>query len=118
MSGREYSHGGATLQECVVPELVVTRKAAVHVDARIASIEWVNMRCKVIVEGAYEGCRADIRTKPNDSSSSVVTPKAIPTEGHVSLLVGDDSLDQCAAVVVLLDVGGRVVAKLPTTIGG
>jgi hypothetical protein len=118
VDGREYAHGGVTLQECVVPELIVGRRAESTTDARIASVEWVNLRCKVKVDGIYQGCRLDIRTKPNDGSSSVATPKEVPENGQVSLIVGDDSMDQCAAVIVLLDAAGRVVAKQATTIGG
>jgi hypothetical protein len=72
----------------------------------------------VKVEGTFAGVRADIRTKPNDKATSVATPKEVPASGQISLVVGDDSLEQCAAVVVLVDEAGRVVAKQATTIGG
>jgi hypothetical protein len=118
LDGREYSHGGATLQECLVPELVVSRKAAVTADARIVSVEWVNLRCKVVVDGQFAACRADIRTKPNDGNTSVTTAKEIPENGQVSLVVTDDVEDGSAAVVVVIDAAGRLVAKHATMIGG
>jgi hypothetical protein len=118
IEGREYTHGGATLQECMVPVLVVTRGASAGVDARIASVEWVHLRCKIQIEGEFAGCRVDIRTKPGDSKTSVAAPKGVPENGRVSVVVEDDDLEQSAAVVVLLDASGQVVAKQATTVGG
>ena len=118
LDGREYAHGGLTLQEAIIPEFLVSRPSSATVDARLASVEWVNLRCKVQVAGDFAGTRLDIRTKPNDAKTSVVTPKEIPDHGAVSVLVADDELNQCAAVVVVLDSGGRVVSKQATTIGG
>lgn len=118
MNGKEYAHGGATLQECMIADLMVTRGAAAAVDARIATVDWVKLRCRVRVEGEFAGCRVDIRTKPNDGATSVATPKLVPESGQVSLLVEDDSLEQCAVLVVVVDASGHAVAKHATTVGG
>ena len=115
--GTEYAHGGATLQEAVVPELVVTRAAAPAADARIASVEWINLRCRVRVEGGAAGLRVDVRTKAADGTTSLAAAKDVPAEGTVSLIVADDEQEGCAAVVVLVDAAGRVVAKQATTVG-
>ena len=45
----EYAHGGVSLQECVVPELIVERGVAA-VSATIRSVSWRGMRCRVSVE--------------------------------------------------------------------
>jgi hypothetical protein len=116
--GKEYAHGGATLQEVVVPELVVTRTAATVVDARLASVQWVHLRCRIKVEGTSSGLRVDIRTKPADGTTSVAAAKEVPEGGQLSIVMPDDDLQGCAAVVVLVDAAGRVVAKQATMIGG
>lgn len=118
VDGKEYAHGGLTLQEVVVPELVVRRAAAATVEARITAVDWVNLRCKLTVEGTFAGLHADVRTKPNVAKSSVAASKEVPASGQVSLVVGDDSLEGSAAIVVLVDGAGQVVAKHATTIGG
>ena len=85
--------------------------------AAIESVAWVGLRCKVKGAGA-SGLRADIRTKPAESNSSVAFElKGLDADGQTTLLVSDDH-EGLAAVVVLIDEAGRVVAKAPTTIGG
>jgi hypothetical protein len=116
--GKEYAHGGVSLQEAVIPELVVTRAAPPAADARITEVTWVNLRCRVSVEGASTGLHVDIRAKPADGTTSLASAKDVPEGGQVSLIIPDDDQLGCAAVVVLLDAAGRVVAKQPTTIGG
>lgn len=115
-AGTEYSHGGLSVQECVIPVLTVSRKVEATT-AVIESVAWVGLRCKVKAAGG-SGLRADIRTKPAESNSSVTFElKGLDADGHTTLLVSDDH-EGLAAVIVLIDEAGRVVAKTPTTIGG
>lgn len=115
--GSEYAHGGATVQEMVVPELVVSRGAAAVHDAKIASVEWVQLRCRVKVEGNVAGLSVDVRLKPADGTTSKTTPKLVPENGQLSLIIPDDDLQGSAAAVVLTDSAGHVVDKQATTIG-
>ena len=49
MANTEYAHGGISLQECVIPELIVERGEEA-VTATITEISWRGMRCRVAVE--------------------------------------------------------------------
>jgi hypothetical protein len=115
-AGTEYTHGGLSVQECVIPVLTVTGKAESNT-ASIESVSWVGLRCKVKTDGAT-GLRADIRTKPADPTSSIAfETKLLDIGEQATLLVSDDN-EGLAAIVVLLGEDGRVMAKAPTTIGG
>lgn len=115
-AGIAYSHGGLSVQECVIPVLTVSRKAGT-MTATIESVVWVGMRCKVKATGGA-GLRADIRTKPAESTSSVAHElKSLDAAGLATLLVSDDH-EELAVVVVLIDEVGQVVAKASTCVGG
>ena len=55
MAGEEYSHGGLSLQECVVPQLTVLAGAQPAVSAKIESVKWTGLRCRVKVAGQFDG---------------------------------------------------------------
>lgn len=117
----EYSHGGLSLQECVVLDLVVHPGSSGGDAAVIESVRWTGLRCRVSVTGAGTGWRVDLRTKATDPATSLALdaePQLIGKEGDVSLVVDDPDYEGTAAVVVLLDSNGRVVAKQNTTVGG
>ncbi len=119
INGREYAHGGVSLQECVVPVLtfVSTASGALPTVA-VKEVQWLGLRCRISAEPAVEGLKADLRTKPNDPGSSVVEVKDLDSAGKASLLVRDDSLEGTAVSLVLIDASGSVICKEPTTIGG
>lgn len=117
----EYSHGGLSLQECVVLDLVVRPALPGGKAPVIEWIRWTGLRCRVRVTGAGTGWRVDLRTKAGDPASSLVLdakPQPVAKEGDVSLIVDDPDHEGTAAVVVLLDPSGYVVAKQNTTVGG
>lgn len=117
--GNEYAHGGISLQECVVPDLVFSSDVvAPEITASITSVQWLGMRCRVTVEPAGVAATADLRTKVGDAASSIAAPKTVDAEGKVGLLVEDESLEGTTVSVVLLDASGHVVAKRATTVGG
>lgn len=113
--GHEYAHGGLSVQECVVPVLVVT-SPVVSSTAKIEDTKWVGLKCAIKLSGA-SGLTVDIRTKAADASSSVVHTKKT-AEGESVSLFASDEFESVAAIVVLVDDNGRVVAKTPTTVGG
>lgn len=119
IKGKEYAHGGISLQECIVPELTVsgTLRAKLHVS--IASVHWKGMRCRLVVKGEYQGLRADLRTRAGEAGSSVVSEiKPVDEHGKVALLVENEDLAGTAAVVLFIDPDGEIIAKHATTIGG
>ena len=123
VDGADYSHGGLTLQECVVPVLVIDAPEAA-LSASIESVRWVRGTGKVTVKSASKGVFADVRTKANDPKSSLAiandddsNARPVGANGVVSVPV-EDGNDGTAASVVLLDKAGIVLAKLVTTVGG
>jgi len=119
-AGTSYAHGGVSVQECVLPELLVRRKAGASTQpARIAEVRWTGLRCRVRAENAPEGTRVDIRRQATQSGSRLVAEeKALDSEQRASLVVPDDAHEGEAAFVVLVDADGRLLAKIATAIGG
>lgn len=120
-NGFEYAHGGASLQECLVPIIVIkapsnaTRSAAV-----ITEVKWAGLRCRVKVEPAEKGLKVDIRTKANDPDSSQAqgkTAKSVNEDGMATLFV-DDEQEGLSVLIVLLDDEDVVIGKQATIIGG
>jgi hypothetical protein len=114
----EYTHGGLSLQECLVPELAISSAAPAAAEVAITSVKWVGLRCRIQAGPSAEGLRADIREMIADKSSSFISqPKEIEADGQTSLLVTDDRQAGKKAAVVLVDASDNVVAKFPTVIG-
>jgi len=119
VAGQEYAHGGASLQECLVPVLTFASTGApAGVIVTVREVQWVGLRCRVSVQPAAEGLLADLRTKPNVPNSSITGPKPLDADGKAALLVADDSLEGTMASLVIVDASGRVVCKEATTVGG
>lgn len=117
IAGNEYAHGGVSLQECVLPELFVTR-AADATAARITKIEWRGMRCRVSVSTNALKATIDLRLhRAKPDMTLAVSPKEIGSDGEASLVISDDSNEGRAAVVVVLDENGVVLDHAATTIG-
>lgn len=119
VAGQEYAHGGASLQECLVPVLTfVTTDSPAGVVVTVSKVQWVGLRCRVAVEPPTGGLMADLRTKPNVPDSSITDPKPLDADGKTSLLVPDDSLEGTTVSLVIVDAIGRVVIKEATNVGG
>ncbi len=118
-AGNEYTHGGLSLQESLVPVIRVTAGASTpKTAAKVAGVSWAGLRCRVQIESAQPGLSVDLRTKVNDPGSSVSNVRPVDAKGAASLLVADDELAGTPAVVVVLDASGHVITKQPTIIGG
>lgn len=117
--GNEYAHGGASLQECLIPIITVKGDSrSTGADATIQEVKWIGLRCRVKVQSAEEGVTVDIRTKVNDAGSSTTAPKTLSGDGTASLVISDDSLEGSSAVVVLISSNGKIFNKQATIIGG
>jgi hypothetical protein len=116
-AGQEYAHGGISLQECVVPEIVVNRKVP-EVTSTIAQLDWRGLRCRVTVRNPAPGLRVDLRTNRREATSTVAANVKELTDGRADLLVPDDAAEGKAVSVVLLDGEGAVLDHKSTTVGG
>ena len=113
----EYTHGGVSLQECVVPDMIVERGEEA-VSASITDISWRGMRCRIRVETNASGLTTDLRLNWKQAKSSIaVASKELTETGEASLAVSDDSHEGVAASVVVIDQTGRVLDYKPTTVG-
>lgn len=118
-NGIEYAHGGMSLQECLIPDLLFSLSdVPTTVTAKIKEIQWHGMRCRAVIDSGGAKITADLRTKPNDPTSSVASPKPVSADGRVSLLVEDDALEGTVVSLVIIDPSGSVIGKQATTIGG
>lgn len=117
-AGKEYEHGGLSLQECVVPVLTVAAAEQAGDPVLIEDVTWRGLRCTLRVGGATPGMVVDIRTKGGDPATSVVAAtKAPDANGDASLLVEDDDCIGQAAIVVVLAEDGVPRTQVPTVIG-
>lgn len=113
----EYAHGGISLQECLVPVMLIESPGVKKIKATIDEIKWVNLKCRVQTSEIPDGYLVDIRTKYNDEKSSIVLPpKRVVTDNSITLFVDDDAEAQ-AATVVLMDENGVILDKKATTVG-
>lgn len=118
IEGREYAHGGISVQENLIPVLTVegnTRGQGAHV--AITSIRWTNLMCKVVVRPAQPDLRLDIRTAPANAGSSVVHAVKAFKEGTASVAVPNEDLEGTQAFVVVIDANGEIAAQEKTVIG-
>ncbi|MHB9053512.1 MAG: BREX-1 system phosphatase PglZ type B [Thermoleophilia bacterium] len=119
LAGHEYAHGGVSLQECLIPVLTVAAtSSSLDLIVTVSEVQWVGLRCRVSIEPAHAGLRADLRTKPNVPESSIADPKLLDADGKTALLVADDSLEGTTVSLVIVDTPGRVICKVATTVGG
>jgi hypothetical protein len=119
-AGIEYTHGGISLQEMIVPRFRVAAGRDAVGQARIAQVKWVGLRCRVSIERASPLLKVDVRARPADAKSSKIegqTPRHIGADGTASVPVENDREEGSAAVVVLLQADGTVVHSIPTIIG-
>ena len=113
----EYAHGGLSVQECLIPDMVVTRGKETKATARITSMTWRGLRC--FIETAVRGgpVTADLRLNRPNGESVAAKSKPVDTEGAVSLVLADDEHETAALVLVLLDEAGRVLTHRSTRVG-
>jgi hypothetical protein len=118
VAGKEYSHGGISVQECVVPQLFVRQSQKAGLSAKIDQVRWSGLRCRVTIGGDCAGCLVDLRDKAADPGSSLTGAKPVGSDGNVALVVPDDSREGSSSTLVLIDSSGAVVEKMPLVVGG
>lgn len=113
-----YTHGGISVQECVIPELTVERGGgAESAAARIRAVTWRGMRCFVEVEHAAVNTKADLRLHSPSGTSVVASVKTLDKDGTASLVVADDAHETADLVLVLTDDAGSIIAQRKTKVG-
>lgn len=112
--GKEYEHGGLSLQECVVPHLVISRDDAPG-EVTVTRLSWVGLRVRIEVEGPGE--LVDVRTKPADPRTSLIGEPFALREGAGAAIVPEPDAEGLSAVAVVLDSEGRLLAQRPTVVG-
>lgn len=119
IAGAVYTHGGISLQECLVPiiQLDCAGQTDTGVAVSIKSVTWKGLRCTVVVSGAVTGMKTDLRTKAAMADSSLVSRVKALEGGKANLAVADDDHMGQAAVVVILGADGQVIQKQVTTVG-
>jgi len=121
ISGKEYAHGGISLQECLNLRLVVTEIPVKQNNdtVDIANITWKGLRCVVLTGGNSTDLFLDIREQPGNAASSVVEQvNVFRDDGTASVVISDDSLEGKNAVIVIIDEKGTLICQKNTTICG
>ena len=113
----EYAHGGLSIQECLIPDLVVTRAEGGETAGSITSVTWRGLRCFIEAEVHGGPVTADLRLERPTGQSVAAAVKPVDVEGAVSLVLADDEHEAAALVLVLVDETGRVLAQRPTRVG-
>ncbi|MDX2282985.1 MAG: BREX-1 system phosphatase PglZ type B [Bacteroidia bacterium] len=114
-ANEEYAHGGLSLQECLVPTLIV--RSSRTSSGKIARHKWTGLRCRIEADSPLPGYEVDIRTKFSEPRSSIVIPSGCSIADGKCTLIVDDAAEQQAAMIVLLDPSGMIVHKVNTTVG-
>jgi hypothetical protein len=118
-AGMEYSHGGLTIQESLIPLLTVSaRTTGVAKTVNLKSWKWAGLRLNMVFTGA-QGLTVDIRSKVADPDSSFAkSPATVSADGEkTSILVAEDDTIGTAAFLVVVDKAGQVIFKQPIVIG-
>lgn len=117
-ANQEYAHGGISLQECLVPTMIIENPQVKISLAKISEMKWVNLKCNILTKEAADNFMVDIRTKYNDETTSVVESAKKNIENNKGVLMVSDEAEGKAAFAVLMDETGRILDKKLTTIGG
>jgi hypothetical protein len=119
-AGHCYQHGGVSLQECLVADILVSPDVQVNAESvTIAKVDWKGLKCRITVEPVVSGLQVDLRNKPNDPTTSITSGgKALDGNGTVTLFVEDEDLEGSVVAVVVCSEAGQVLAKQSTTVDG
>ncbi|MEW6662459.1 MAG: BREX-1 system phosphatase PglZ type B [Bacillota bacterium] len=111
-----YAHGGLSVQECLIPDLLVEQEGGHTPRAAIRSVTWRRMRCFVEADSTGGTVTADLRLEQPNGKSVVASAKPLDHDGTTSLVVEDD-YEERNLVLVLLDQDGNVLTQRKTKVG-
>ena len=114
-----YTHGGISLQECLLCDLHVEGGGVSVIKATVKTVSWRSFRCDVEALSNGGGTvYAELRLGASGGKSIVTTTKPLDVDGFASLLVENDDYEGKKVVLVLLDGTGSILAQRETTVGG
>ncbi len=113
----EYAHGGVSIEECLIPDLLIERGDKTRIAASIVSITWRGLRCFVEARVSGGTVTVDLRLGQLTGQSVAASPKPIEDDGAASLVLVDDEFEDKPLVLVLCDETGRILAQQPTSAG-
>lgn len=114
----EYAHGGISIHECLIPEIILESKSIPNQNASIKNVKWVNLKCNIETKNVPDGFKIDIRTKASDEQSTIVISKNNGVTGNKGRVMVSDEVEGNAATVLLLNSQGVILDKKLTTVGG
>jgi hypothetical protein len=120
-NGEEYSHGGLSLQECLLLQITVSpgKSTEISLIIEVTDVAWRGLRCTVAVDGKFSGLILDVRTEVgNPSSSAIVNSKPFKKNGTASVVIEDEEKEGFDAFIVVVDEKGTIVSQVSTIIGG
>ena len=118
-SSHAYSHGGLSIQECLLCDIYVERGGMQVIKATVNKVSWRRLRCTVEVLSNGGGTvYTDLRLDSTGGKSIISERKLVDNDGVASFLVDDDDYEGREVVLVLLDESGTVLAHTGTTVGG
>lgn len=120
-AGEAYAHGGVSLQECVIPDILIGDEGANAASAgargRISSLVWKRYRLSVTLDRDAATFEVEVRRSERDPVSRVAV-EVLGRDGPLLDLRVDPDLDEeSSVVVVLLDEHGSVIDAKQTAIG-
>lgn len=120
-AGEAYAHGGVSLQECVVPDILVGDPGGVPAKAgagaRISNLTWKRYRLSVTLVQEAPDHEVEVRRSERDRDSRIDAERVGGEGAIVELRVDADFDEETPVVVVLLDEHGSVIDAKKTAIG-
>lgn len=110
-----YAHGGVSIQECLLPDLIVESGGGVPT-ARILSVVWTRMRCTVEADTNHSETKVDIRLRSAAGQSVAQAVKRLDENGTASLVV-DTDYEESDLFLVLVGPEGNILAQQRTRVG-
>jgi hypothetical protein len=112
----EYSHGGISIQECLIPDITVKSDKTLSPSASLRDVSWNKYRCVVECTGNFTGMKVDLRVGTPSGKSIIQATKAVPEDGHLSI-PGDDKYEGQTLYIVLLSSDNQIISQRVTKLG-
>ncbi|MFX1818453.1 BREX-1 system phosphatase PglZ type B [Pseudarthrobacter sp. CC4] len=119
-ANKEYEHGGVSPQECIVPRLTVQAGVGTTLvrGPEFKTVKWLGLQCRVEFTGVTEKVVIDLRGLPSEPKSSIAEQaKETSSPGRISLIVPDEEHEGERAHLMLLTLGGQILAQREVVVG-
>jgi hypothetical protein len=120
-AGEAYAHGGISLQECIVPDILVGEVSggsiATGSKVRITGIVWKRYKLTITLDREAPDHEIEVRLAQRDPESRIEAERIGGPGLQIELRIDPDLDEESPVVVVLLDQHGSVVDAKNTAIG-